>query len=199
MNTMNRDLHDIMRRWLLDEEQATVRDAVTVDASADAAADVSADNTAEVAESALFELFGALPTFEPSPFFADQVLARARAAWRPIDLGMRARLLTAASLLLAASAVAFLLPAILTWVVSLQPAELLSSAVELLGASARLFVDLLRWSQKLAGIGRVVWLVATSPQVVAVLSLVAGATLLLSRWWVLLVTSDRSLPHAHAR
>ncbi|MCG8458044.1 MAG: hypothetical protein MI919_17340 [Holophagales bacterium] len=171
------DPHHNLRRWLEAERRADSDSAV---------------------EEALFGLFASLPGPEPGRGFADRVLLRAGLLPAVADLGRAARISTAAALLLTGVACAFLLPWMGSLLTLIEPAELLAAISTLPGLVIRAGVELLQLGQLVAGIGRIFWLVATSPQVLGSLCVLTGLSAFLCRWLVLLLTSDRSPSHAHA-
>ena len=178
------DPHHHLRRWLDAEQRSELVGP--------------APDSLDPAEEALFGLFAALPGPLPGDGFAERVLARAGLVPVAADLGRTARILTAAALLLTGLAAACFLPWVGSALVLIDASALLASALRLPGLVIQAGVELLQLGQVFAGVGRVLWLVLTSPQVLGSLCLLAGLTALLFRWLVLLIHSDRSPFHAHA-
>ena len=150
----------------------------------------------EEAEALLFELFEHLPMPTPSQGFADRVLARAGIHdARPADLQGAWRYFTIAALLLTALPVAGSVPLVGGLLAGFDAAALIGFLTGGLTALIHLLADLWSLGEAIGSFGRALWLLMASPQALAVLCTMTVFILVVSRWLVALISSQRT-PHA---
>ena len=154
----------------------------------------------EEAEDALFELFAALPMPTPSEHFVDAVLARSgilgELAPKVRDLSRAWRWATAAAMACAALATAWILPLVLVLAGHVGLGAWLTSAVELIPGAARALADGLAFGRTAAAIVGAAWQVATTPQILLILTAMATTILVTGRRLSSLIGPRRSLSHA---
>ena len=148
-------------------------------------------------EQALFALFANLPEVAPRPDFAAAVLRRAGIERR--DFGWQGQVATAMAYLLVLAGAVWLLPVVVGLLGQFELSAALKAMVDLFTFVVARIGDLVAFSQKLAGFGRVLWLILTSPPVVLVTTLCAALTLLMGRWLATLLAVPRSSLHAAVR
>ena len=161
--------------------------------------DASDPGTGPVGESeqALFALFAALPDMAPHPNFASAVLRSAGIERR--DFGWQGQVATAMAYLLVLAGAVWLLPMVVGLLGQFELSAALKAMVDLFTFVVARIGDLVTLSQRLAGFGRVLWLILTSPPVVLVSTLCAALTLLMGRWLATLLAVPRSSLHAAVR
>ncbi|MEO1366377.1 MAG: hypothetical protein AAFX50_04310 [Acidobacteriota bacterium] len=156
----------------------------------------TADLDAVRADRALSALFAALPTPTPSRAFADQVLARVHGRLRPRDLDWRGRVATAAAFGLVVVGSYWILPIALGLAAGFEPAAVAGFIGGLIAFVVGAVGDALAVANRLTSIGRVLWLILTSPEVMATLTVCATLTLVMGRWLAHLLAVPRSSLHA---
>jgi hypothetical protein len=145
------------------------------------------------AEEILFEVFGALPLALPSARFADRVLVGAGVVW-----SLRARAATAASLVMAGLAAAFLLPVAVGVVQLVTPGDVLSAVAHTLAGAAGTLDELFSLWRFVAGVREALWLVVATPPVALTLLLMTALAALAGRWLAQMLSLHRSPRYVQA-
>ncbi|MEM8995189.1 MAG: hypothetical protein AAGF23_10415 [Acidobacteriota bacterium] len=157
---------------------------------------VTADLASARAERALVALFAALPTPAPSRAFADRVLAKVHGRFQPRDLDWRGRVATAAAFTLVVVGAYWILPIALGLAASFDLAAVAGVVSGLVAFLAGAVGDALTVANRLTSVGRVLWLILTSPEAISTLTACAALTLVMGRWLAHLLSIPRSSLHA---
>lgn len=190
------DLESAARAFLDAERQIDAPDGPAELAASEAARSEAVSETAR-SEEALFALFAALPDAAPVPGFATAVLQRSGLVRR--DLGWGARLATAMAYALVLAGAVWVVPPAAGMLAQLELSAALKALVDAFTFLAARLGDLVMLGQRLAGFGRVLWLILASPPVVLASTLCAALTLLMGRWLAALLAVPRSSLHVAAR
>lgn len=185
------------------EAEAQVPDDLPPDASSiDSTTMDSTLARQAVSDAALERLFAAMPQPVPAADFAGQVLRRAGVLRQRLihrDLGWRGRTATAAAFTLVMLGTFWTLPAAFHLLSGFQLGSAFSALANVFSFLISALGDAFALAERFAQIGRILWLILTSPKVVLTLTVCAALTLLMGRWLAHLLSVPRSSLHVAAR